>query len=660
MRKEEMMKKSVFIILFSFFISGLCVTSVSASSDTATTVIEKISWKDEKIKSGQKTALQIELKDPHEKTMNETIRLPKKLAYQLPTQKLETSDGVIKLALKKNRLNIRCQWKNEKVSRIEVPIVLKTKQTVSCETKFGHEQKKQKIEVIADHEEAIETTTSSSITQPETSVASSQSNSTSSSAVTDKTTTTSSSKTTKSTTSSTKGRQPRSSLNNSGIVDWINVSPQNATDGERVTISAHFSEKKVGQIRPGDTITFSLPQQGRVSIVGFNKQIDLIDSNGDNIGRLDVSNGQAVVTFNRNVSDKTHISGNIRFTCEARNTNSSPQGNKGTLQTNFGIDTLPKQTITITAPPSMTTPVKNPFYYKTGRMDTNDTEHVRWWLTGNMNRESLYSDIYVVDEIQPGQEMDWSTFQISFTGGYLNGQTFTLNELQNRGIGTVYEIDDHKFVLRLIGSYVQNSQFIATYLTKVTNSAQESFTNKSKIYYYAPNENHMRDGVESNMTVDNINVGGDVDDQQQSSLNIHKIDAQTHSNLAGAEFTLVNQKTQQKYVATTDKEGFISWDHLPFGNYTLQETKAPAGYERITTIYQIEITKSGISIKNQDKYISEINRDNTIKIVNNKSKEKPTPKLPETGGTGLAPLLVTAGLLIIIGFWWEYSLKKEN
>lgn len=245
------MKKSFFIILFSFFISGLCVTSVSASSDAATTVIEKISWKDEKIKSGQKTALQIELKDSHEKTMNETIRLPKKLDYQLPTQKLETSDGVIKLALKKNRLNIRCQWKNEKVSRIEVPIVLKTKQTVSCETKLGREQK-------------IETTGSSSTTQLETSVASSQSNSTSSSAVTDKTTTTSSSKTTKSTNSLTKGRQPRSSLNNSGIVDWINVSPKNATDGERerVTISAHFSEKKVGQIRPGDTIIFFLPQQG--------------------------------------------------------------------------------------------------------------------------------------------------------------------------------------------------------------------------------------------------------------------------------------------------------------------------------------------------------------------------------------------------------------
>lgn len=441
-----------------------------------------------------------------------------------------------------------------------------------------------------------------------------------------------------------KGRQSRMSLNKSGIIDWIRVEPNSVQDGDRVTLSAHFSEKYVGQIKPGDTITIELPHQGNLSLTGFHKQIQLVDSYGDDIGTLDVLSNQAVITFNQKVVDKTHISGNIHFTCEARNTTQSSQGDTGRITTDFGIDTLPKQTITIKAPAYNNNPGQYPFYYKTGRMTPEDTEHVRWWLSGNMNHEAVYGDVYIIDEIQPEQEMDWNSFQIYFNGGYLNGKTLSLQELMNRGIGAIYRLGPNKFVLRLSSSYVQYSQFTATYLTKIIDSNQATFDNHSTIYYETPSENHLKDGLDSNMSVKNINISGDADSDQETHFELVKVDSKDGKSLSGAEFTLMNEKTHRKYVARTDKNGYIRWNYLTQGSYTLQETKAPNGYVLNKTVYRLTINKNGASLSQGDRYIAVSGNSATVK---NEKKKMGTPRLPETGGSGLAGVFIVGSIVFV-------------
>lgn len=632
-----MKRKTILLVtLVALFMS--CVQPIlNVEAKEKNTMIEKVDWGKDSIFSGEIIEVKVTLKEKVKKDSLEHIMLPEGLKYQLSSPKING----IHCQLNNNQLNIRFE-KDYDQKILNIPLKVMSDSTQVCSTTFGLNQKMVKL-LVRVKEDISKNSTNTSYRSSVAYQSTGKST----------TTSTTSTKTTHGSTTlpakkqknkEVRKRKPRISLNKSGIIDWIRVEPSSVRDGDRITLSAHFSEKYVDQIQPGDTITIELPHEGNLSLTGFHKQIQLVDTSGDVIGYLNVLSNQAVITFNQNVVDKTHISGNIRFTCEARNTTQSAQGDIGHLTTDFGISTLPKQTITIEAPAYNDNPGKYPFYYKTGRMTPEDTDHVRWWLSGNMNQEQVYGDIYVIDEIQPGQEMDWDSFRIAFTGGYLNGQTLTLNELRDRGIGMIYRLDSDRFVLRLSESYVQNSQFTATYLTKITDSNQAEFENRSTIYYETPSENHLKDGLDSNMSVKNINISGDADSDQETHFELVKVDSKDGKSLSGAEFTLMNEKTHRKYVARTDKNGYIRWNHLSQGSYTLQETKAPNGYVLNKTIYQITLDKSGAVIHKGDRYITVSGNSATVK---NEKKKAGTPRLPETGGSGLAGFFIAGSIVFV-------------
>lgn len=685
--KMEKAKKTTTLLTLIILLFSCLYPAISAgakeTSDEKDTRIEKIEWGKSTIYSGDSVDLEVTLKDKATKGMTETIPLPKKLHYQLEDQK---EDPIVDYQLKKNKLTIQFKQDSDQ-KEWKIPLKVSSDKDQVCRTNFGLKQKKVNLHVQVKEEVSCSSssTTQSSSTETsedklESSSTTSKTTNTTQSATTTTISTTSSSTSAQPTTSTTsakeeksstttdnkkqttttieisdkktkrpplkkEGRQFRMSLNDEDVVDWISVDPSSVQDGERVTVHVHFSEKYDGQIQPGDTITIRLPHSGNLSLTGFNRTIQLVDTYGDTIGELNVSSDEAVIHFNENVIDKTHITGNVHFSCEARNTTQSSQGNVGKLTTNFGIDSLPNQTITITAPPYNTNPGVNPFYYKTGRMLPNDTQHVRWWLTGNMNREVVFGDVYIVDEIQPGQEMDWNSFQISFKGGYLNGETLSLKELENRGIGTVYHLGPNQFVLRLLGPYVQYSTFTATYLTKITAPEQPEFKNNSTIYYQTIFEDHFLDGFESDMTVKNINVSGDVDDGKKGYLELTKVDSENNQALSGAKFTLINQETHKKYISTTDKNGYIRWDKLPHGNYLLKETVAPNGYILNKKVYHLTLDKQGVKIKNGDSYMTALGHHIVMK---NDKKQGGTPLLPNTGGYGIGLLLIVGGTLLLL------------
>lgn len=75
------------------------------------------------------------------------------------------------------------------------------------------------------------------------------------------------------------------------------------------------------------------------------------------------------------------------------------------------------------------------------------------------------------------------------------------------------------------------------------------------------------------------------DENARGSFSVLKIDGKdTKKKLAGAEYTLMGRglwKDQEKgeLKAVTDKNGIITFNNIPEGNYTLAENKAPQGYK---------------------------------------------------------------------------------
>lgn len=98
-------------------------------------------------------------------------------------------------------------------------------------------------------------------------------------------------------------------------------------------------------------------------------------------------------------------------------------------------------------------------------------------------------------------------------------------------------------------------------------------------------------GETKTVTMKNVNVKG--------SIVIKKADKANTKMLAGAEFTLFNMDGSKvdlkigENPTITNKAGYCSFANVPYGNYYVQETKAPEGY-------QISDKKYNISISGED------------------------------------------------------------
>ena len=63
--------------------------------------------------------------------------------------------------------------------------------------------------------------------------------------------------------------------------------------------------------------------------------------------------------------------------------------------------------------------------------------------------------------------------------------------------------------------------------------------------------------------------------------------------MAGAEFTLYNAKGDIVPKVTSDDEGKVVFSDLPYGEYNVVETKAPAEYEADSTTIPFLIVENG-------------------------------------------------------------------
>ena len=142
------------------------------------------------------------------------------------------------------------------------------------------------------------------------------------------------------------------------------------------------------------------------------------------------------------------------------------------------------------------------------------------------------------------------------------------------------------------------------------------------------------------------------------------------SPLAGAKFTLTgvgpNGEGQTVLEATSDADGRICFNNLEVGTYTLQETKAPAGYIKdnsshtvvITAEYNEDTTLKSYTIKIDNvatsTYTATTNAENVTTYeapaggndsfpINNKKGAE----LPSTGGMGTTIFYILGALLVV-------------
>ena len=83
---------------------------------------------------------------------------------------------------------------------------------------------------------------------------------------------------------------------------------------------------------------------------------------------------------------------------------------------------------------------------------------------------------------------------------------------------------------------------------------------------------------------------------KKGNIEIIKIDEITRKPLAGAEFTLFDADDNAVLVLTTDENGKVSFENVPYGDYHVAETKAPDDYVLDSTSIPFSIIEDGMLI----------------------------------------------------------------
>lgn len=126
------------------------------------------------------------------------------------------------------------------------------------------------------------------------------------------------------------------------------------------------------------------------------------------------------------------------------------------------------------------------------------------------------------------------------------------------------------------------------------------------------------------------------------SLEVTKVDEETGEVLEGAEFELRDTNGDSVAIGTTDHNGKLTFDQLPFGNYQLVETKAPEGYRLLTKPIDVEMNCENLEVE--------------LAVKNAKTGWE----LPGTGGIGTTVFYALGALLMIGASLFLIKRKKTK
>ncbi|PED81090.1 hypothetical protein CON65_19165 [Bacillus pseudomycoides] len=357
-------------------------------------------------------------------------------------------------------------------------------------------------------------------------------------------------------------------LSTTGFVDSFTIDKTKLKYGEQAKINVTFSDKSGNKMKSGDTLTLTLPPE----LTGFNGTIPLNDEQGNNFGTCQVNAGNVVCTFNDMVEKLHNIRGHFNFTVQASNVGTDQTKD---VATNLGT-TLDKQTVTIAGPTSGGGTGSKPFFYKTGDIQPNNTNEVRWFLNINLNKEYLSRDIVVSDSLQEGQTLNKDSFRITVN----DRETLTIKQFEEQRYGYVQFNDDgHSFKVVINWNMGSARSFTVSYTSTITESgkSQESFNNDYKIDYQVLYKQPVSES--GSAKVNNITSGGGAqgDLPPKGTLRIVKhLEGDEEKVIPNVSFKLYKESGEQVGdVYVTDEKGIIEIPNLQPGKYYVQEVSAP-------------------------------------------------------------------------------------
>ena len=163
------------------------------------------------------------------------------------------------------------------------------------------------------------------------------------------------------------------------------------------------------------------------------------------------------------------------------------------------------------------------------------------------------------------------------TGKLLNGAEFKLYNDENQEVATLITNEKGEAITDNIPGGVYILKEIKAPVGYKINLEDE------KIYLNFKKDNQIE------KVITNEKLSGNIKITTVDKNNLDKV-------LEGAEFTLKGMSYNNKDInlkGTTNKDGILEFNDLPFGKYTLTETKAPNGYRIDEKEQEIEIKEQG-------------------------------------------------------------------
>lgn len=252
-----------------------------------------------------------------------------------------------------------------------------------------------------------------------------------------------------------------------------------------------------------------------------------------------------------------------------------------------------------------------------------------------------------------------------------NAEYLVYNVTRDKEVGR-YQTDDSGIIdlYKLDNSCVYYAQEI-----KAPNGFE---INDKKFYFEFDSDGYVHISDMNDSDVDrnifDINDKGDMTISLSNKLkwfklNLNKVN-DLDKKLAGAEFTLYRDKdcTQEVVRETTDDKGNLLFDKVEAGLYYLKETKAPAGYRKLTDPIKVEFKCiDGVhTFLVNDKVISDSEGDYSMTVENGWYVGNMTvvnmrgSKLPATGSKGTV-ILTGAGIcLCLAGLMYKRKKKTDK